>query len=74
MDRLKVFLVTFPDIPEADTQGENPEDAMQAAQDAPQTALDFYFDAWRPVPVPSRSSEKPWRFAPYKAEFLWSRF
>ena len=37
---MKVFLVSFPHIPEADTQGENPEEAMQAAQDALQTALD----------------------------------
>jgi predicted RNase H-like HicB family nuclease len=37
---MKVFLVTFPHIPEADTQGENPEEAMQSAQDAPETALD----------------------------------
>jgi predicted RNase H-like HicB family nuclease len=36
---MKVFLVSFPHIPEADTQGENLEEAMQAAQDAPQTAL-----------------------------------
>ncbi|MGA3136708.1 MAG: type II toxin-antitoxin system HicB family antitoxin [Terracidiphilus sp.] len=56
---MKVFLVTFPDIPEADTQGENLEDAMQAAQDAPQTALDFYFNAVRPVPAPSKPKRGP---------------
>jgi antitoxin HicB len=48
------FLVTFPDIPEAITQGEDLEEAMRAAQDALETALDFYFDAQRPVPAPSK--------------------
>jgi antitoxin HicB len=48
------FVVTFPDIPEAITQGDNEADAMQAAQDALETALDFYFEAERQVPAPGR--------------------
>jgi len=48
------YIVTFPDIPEAITQGENVEDALRHAADALETALEFYFDARRPVPVPSR--------------------
>jgi antitoxin HicB len=48
------FVVTFPDIPEAITQGETVEEAMAMAQDALETALDFYFDDRRPVPIPSR--------------------
>ena len=48
------FVVTFPDIPEALTQGESVEDALRQAQDALETALDFYFDERRPVPMPSR--------------------
>ena len=48
------YVVTFPDIPEAITQGENVEDALRHAADALETALEFYFDARRPVPVPSR--------------------
>lgn len=48
------FVVTFPDIPEAITQGENIEDALVHAADALESALDFYFDAGRPVPAPSR--------------------
>jgi antitoxin HicB len=48
------FVVTFPDIPEAITQGEDVEDAKLHAADALETALDFYFDAQRPVPVPSK--------------------
>lgn len=47
------FIVTFRDIPEAITQGESIEDALQRAQDALETALEFYFDAWREVPMPS---------------------
>ena len=48
------FVVTFPDIPEAITQGEDVDDAMLHAADALETALDFYFDAQRPVPKPSK--------------------
>jgi antitoxin HicB len=48
------FVVTFPDIPEAITQGEDTEDALKRAADALETALEFYFEARRPVPAPSR--------------------
>jgi antitoxin HicB len=47
-------LVTFPDIPEAITQGKTREEAMGAAVSALETALDFYFEDSRPVPMPSR--------------------
>ena len=36
------FLVTFPDIPEAITQGNDHEDALRHAADALETALDFF--------------------------------
>jgi len=49
------FVVTFRDIPEAITQGESVEDAMIHAHDALETALDFYFDDRREVPVPSKA-------------------
>lgn len=49
----RFFLVTFPDIPEAITQGETRESALSAARDALESALDFYFEDMRPVPVPS---------------------
>ena len=49
----RFFLVTFPDIPEAITQGESLEQAREVAQDALETALEFYFEAHRTVPEPS---------------------
>jgi antitoxin HicB len=48
------YVVTFPDIPEAITQGEDIEDALLHAADALESALDFYFAAGRRVPLPSR--------------------
>ena len=48
------FVVTFPDIPEAITQGDNFGDAMIHAADALESALDFYFEEGRRVPMPSR--------------------
>lgn len=48
------YVVTFPDIPEAITQGEDMEDALLHAADALESALDFYFEAGRRVPLPSR--------------------
>lgn len=47
------FVVTFLDIPEAITQGEDRADALFHAQDALETALEFYFEAPRAVPDPS---------------------
>ena len=48
------FVITFPDIPEAITQGEDEEDARRRASDALESALDFYFEAPRPIPAPSK--------------------
>jgi antitoxin HicB len=48
------YVVTFPDIPEAITQGEDVEDALLHAADALETALDFYFESERSVPTPSK--------------------
>jgi antitoxin HicB len=47
------FVVSFQDIPEAITQGEDLEESLQMAKDALETALDFYFEDNRPVPMPS---------------------
>ena len=48
------FVVTFPDIPEAITQGDDEAEALWAARNALESALDFYFDSGRAVPVPSK--------------------
>ena len=46
-------LVSFPDIPEALTLGDNVDDALRHAADAGESALDFYYEANKPLPVPS---------------------
>jgi antitoxin HicB len=48
------FVVTFRDIPEAITQGETEEEALEMAADALLTVMDFYFEDRKPVPLPSR--------------------
>jgi len=50
----KFILVTFPDIPEAVTQGRNRTQALNAAKDVLETAMEVYFDERRPVPAPSQ--------------------
>lgn len=47
------FFVSFPDIPEALTQGDSREDALAMALDALVTAFEFYFEDNRKVPLPS---------------------
>jgi antitoxin HicB len=49
----RFFLVTFPDLPEAITQGASEKQALRAAKEALETALDFYFEENRIVPSPS---------------------
>lgn len=53
------FVVTFRDIPEAITQGDTFAQAYAMAIDALTTAMDFYVEDRRPVPLPSpaRSGE-----------------
>ena len=48
------FTVTFPDIPEAISEGDTEVEALAHARDALVSALDFYFEDRRPVPSPSR--------------------
>ncbi len=48
------FVVTFPDIPEAITQGEDRSHALEMALDALITSLDFYFEDRREIPPPSK--------------------
>lgn len=47
------FIISFPDIPEALTQAESLTEARLMAADALLTALDFYFEDRRIVPMPS---------------------
>lgn len=47
------YLVTFADVPEAITGGPTREEALDMAADALRTAMDFYFEDRRPVPLPS---------------------
>jgi antitoxin HicB len=48
------YVVTFPDIPEAITQGEDIEDTKLHAADALETALDWYLEDGRSIPAPSK--------------------
>lgn len=48
------FVVTFPDIPEAITQGEDKEDAMLHAADVLESAIDGYIEDGIPIPAPSK--------------------
>ena len=51
------YVVTFRDIPEALTQGYSFDEAKEMSLDALVTALDFYFDDQKTVPVPSPAQE-----------------
>lgn len=48
------FVVTFPDIPEAISSGGTMEEAHAMAQDALESAIEFYFEDGRAVPPPSK--------------------
>jgi len=47
------FVVSFPDIPEALTGAKSRAEALELALDALTTAMDFYFEDRRAVPLPS---------------------
>jgi len=46
------FVVTFPDFPEAITEGGSPEEAMEYAVDALETVLSEYINRRREIPIP----------------------
>lgn len=48
------FLVEFPDIPEANSIGDDEQEALLNAEDALEAALEIYFDEKRPIPMPSK--------------------
>ena len=47
------YVVRFRDIPEAITQGDDEADALEMAEDALISSMDFYFEDFRVVPAPS---------------------
>ena len=51
------YTVTFRDIPEAITCGNDLQDALDMAQDALITSMDFYFEDRRKVPLPSKAQK-----------------
>jgi len=51
----KFILVTFPDIPEAITQGDDRPHALEMAKEVLELAMEFYFEDRRPVPEPSKA-------------------
>lgn len=48
------FLVEVPDLPEANSVGDDEDEALLNAIDAIETALEIYLDERRPVPLPSK--------------------
>ena len=51
------FVVTFRDIPEAITQGDDEKEALAMAKDALITSMDFYFEDKRQVPAASAQED-----------------
>ena len=49
------ILATVPDVPEVAAVGDDEAGALRETVDALETALDFYFDDRRPVPMPSKA-------------------
>ena len=48
------LVVSFPDIPEAHTQGVDRAEALAMAKEALELSMGFYIDDMRPVPMPSK--------------------
>ena len=51
------FVITFRDIPEAISQGDDEDEALHMAADVLLTVMDFYFEDRRLVPMPSKQQE-----------------
>ena len=51
------FVVTFRDIPEAITQGETEEEALDLAEDVLRESMAYYLEEKRQVPLPSAPEE-----------------
>jgi antitoxin HicB len=48
------YVVTFPDVREAITQGDTMDEAMAMAAEALELALTFYTEKWQDLPAPSQ--------------------
>ena len=53
-----VFVVTFPDVPEAITEIMDESELEETATDCLVTAVDFYIEDHRPFPSPSKKKKK----------------
>lgn len=53
----QAYNVSFRDIPEAMTCGDDWDDALQMAKDALFTSMDFYLEEGRSLPSPSECQE-----------------
>ncbi|HTH62807.1 MAG TPA: type II toxin-antitoxin system HicB family antitoxin, partial [Paraburkholderia sp.] len=51
------YVVTFRDLPEAITQGDSIDEARAEAASALLTAVDFFFEDKRPMPMPSKAKK-----------------
>lgn len=49
------YLVEVPDLPEANSVGDDQDEALLNAADAIGTALEIYFDERRAIPLPSKA-------------------
>ena len=58
------FTITFPDVPEAITQGESEGEAAAMAEGALVTALSFYTDNAERLPHPSPTRSRPLAYVP----------
>jgi len=54
LDTNNSYLVTFPDIPEAISAGDDEDEALLNALDALESAIEIYFDEKRELPMPSK--------------------
>jgi antitoxin HicB len=54
-DTNDTLLVTFPDIPEANSVAKDLAEVMREGLDALETALELYFETKRPIPLPSQN-------------------
>ena len=55
----ETVLLSFPDIPEALTEGDSEQDALDAGCDCLVAALGGYVQAGRPIPNPSTAPNSP---------------